>query len=83
MLLALNLGLYLYREKFGITEILAVRLSLASAGVWWGLFTLIPLKALRNRPAERSPPANRKHHRIRVQADLPHADRRCESIRKR
>jgi UMF1 family MFS transporter len=37
---------------------LAVRISLASAGVWWAVFTVVPLLRLRNRPrpatAERS-----------------------------
>lgn len=28
---------------------LAVRISLASAGLWWGAFTLIPMLRLRNR----------------------------------
>lgn len=47
--LALNLGLYLQAEKFGITEGQAVRISLASAGIWWALFSLIPLARLRKR----------------------------------
>ena len=53
VLLALNLGLYSFPQKFGIEEGTAVRISLASAGLWWGLFTLVPLWALRNRPAKR------------------------------
>ncbi|MFC7384445.1 MFS transporter [Sphaerisporangium rhizosphaerae] len=46
-LLAINLALYL---GSGIEEGLAVRISLASAGVWWAVFTVIPLLRLRNRP---------------------------------
>ncbi|MGH3494932.1 MAG: MFS transporter [Sciscionella sp.] len=34
----------------GITTSVAVRLSLLAAGVWWGVFTIIPLRGLRNRP---------------------------------
>ena len=58
LLLALNLVLYSFPTKFGIEEGLAVRISLASAGLWWGLFTLIPLKALRNRGAKRVAASN-------------------------
>ena len=50
LLLALNLALYSGAAKFGISEGLAVRISLSSAGAWWALFSLIPLAGLRNRP---------------------------------
>lgn len=50
-LLALNLLLYLNAARLGLSEALAVRISIASAGVWWGLFTIIPLLKLRNRGA--------------------------------
>jgi MFS transporter, UMF1 family len=53
VLLVLNLLLYNFAERLGISETTAVRVSLASAGVWWGLFTLIPLATLRNRGAAR------------------------------
>lgn len=53
LLLALNLALYTFREKIGIEESLAVRASLCSAGLWWGGFTLVTLKALRNRGSRR------------------------------
>ncbi|WP_169946401.1 MFS transporter [Microbispora sp. H11081] len=46
LLLALNLVVYL---SGGVEEGLAVRISLASAGLWWGVFTLIPMLRLRNR----------------------------------
>ena len=60
LLLVLNLALFTYYEKLGITKGMAVRLSLASAGLWWGLFTIIPLRALRNRksPQQRDPGHN-------------------------
>ena len=48
-LLAANLGLFAMHESLGLTAGHAVRISLLSAGVWWALFTLIPLKALRDR----------------------------------
>jgi len=57
LLLALNLLLYTRAESFGITEAMAVRISLASAGAWCALFTIPTLLALRNRgPARPLPP---------------------------
>ena len=49
LLLALNLAVFTFAERLGISTGLAVRLSLASAGVWWGGFALIPLFGLKNR----------------------------------
>ena len=48
LLLAINLFLY---KGSGIDEGLAVRISLASAGLWWAVFTVIPLLRLRDRRA--------------------------------
>lgn len=50
IVLALNLALFSGAEKLGITEALAVRISLFSAGAWWALFTIVPMVRLRNRP---------------------------------
>ncbi|WP_372464038.1 MFS transporter [Streptomyces pinistramenti] len=44
-----NLVLYAGHDTFGVTEGTAVRICLASAGLWWGLFSLIPLRRLRDR----------------------------------
>src|SRR5918911_287476 len=41
--------LFSAHESLGLSEDQAVRISLLSAGAWWALFTLIPLKALRSR----------------------------------
>jgi UMF1 family MFS transporter len=49
LLLALNLVLYLLHDTFGVSQSMAVRISLASAGLWWAGFTLIPLRRLRDR----------------------------------
>jgi UMF1 family MFS transporter len=49
LLLALNLVLYLLHDTFGVSQSMAVRISLASAGLWWGAFTLVPLRRLRDR----------------------------------
>ena len=50
LLLALNLMLMTAYESFGISYGLAIRISLLSAGLWWGLFTIIPVLGLRALP---------------------------------
>jgi UMF1 family MFS transporter len=50
LLLALNLALFAKAKALGLSESMAVRINLASAGVWWAIFSLIPLAAIRNRP---------------------------------
>ncbi|SDN01539.1 MFS transporter [Streptomyces wuyuanensis] len=52
LVLVLNLVLYTGHESFGLTESEAVRICLASAGVWWGAFALVPLRRLRDRRAD-------------------------------
>ena len=54
VLLALNLVLYGNAARLGISESLAVRISLCSAGVWWALFTIPALRGLKNRMAASS-----------------------------
>ncbi|MFJ3657488.1 MFS transporter [Streptomyces nigra] len=49
LMLVVNLALYLGHETFGVSEGMAVRICLASAGLWWGLFALVPLLRLRDR----------------------------------
>jgi UMF1 family MFS transporter len=49
LVLVVNLVLYTGHESFGISESTAVRICLASAGLWWGAFALIPLRRLRDR----------------------------------
>ena len=49
LLLAINLVIFQF-EPFGISGTLAVRISLASAGVWWAVFTIIPLRMLEDGP---------------------------------
>ena len=49
LLLAANLGLVSASDRLGIPTGLAVRLSLLSAGVWWGGFALITFARLRTR----------------------------------
>ncbi|MEU0074735.1 MFS transporter [Streptomyces sp. NPDC006332] len=49
LVLIVNLVLYTSHESFGLSESAAVRVCLASAGLWWGAFTLVPLRRLRDR----------------------------------
>jgi UMF1 family MFS transporter len=51
LLLAINLGVVTLHDSLGISEGMAVRLSLLTAGLWWAGFTIIPFRGLRNRVA--------------------------------
>ncbi|NED20592.1 MFS transporter [Streptomyces sp. SID9913] len=51
LVLVANLVLYTAHDSFGVSEGMAVRICLASAGLWWGAFTLVPLRRLRDRRA--------------------------------
>lgn len=64
LLLALNLALYSNAEAYGITEGMAVRISLASAGAWWAAFTIPALLTLRNRPGPHH--LNRGQHLLTI-----------------
>lgn len=59
IVLALNLALFSNADSLGLSESMAVRISLASAGVWWGLFTIVPLIWLKNHPPGRVDAARR------------------------
>lgn len=58
LLLAIHLGLVLGAGGLGLTTGEAVRISLATAGLWWGAFTVFTVSRLRNRPV-RDPDATR------------------------
>jgi UMF1 family MFS transporter len=47
--LVLNLALFFKAKSLGISEALATRINLMSAGAWWALFTIIPMLRIRNR----------------------------------
>jgi UMF1 family MFS transporter len=49
LLLALNLVLFTQYRSLGLTQGQAVRICLASAGVWWAGFTVVTVSLLRNR----------------------------------
>lgn len=48
LLLAINFLVVTFNEQLGLSTGMAVRLSMASAAVWWAGFTLIPFLKLRN-----------------------------------
>ncbi|MGW7487332.1 MFS transporter [Streptomyces sp. NPDC054786] len=51
LVLVANLVLYGAHDSFGLSTGTAVRICLASAGLWWGAFSVIPLRRLRDRRA--------------------------------
>src|SRR5215213_1784236 len=61
LLLVVNLLLVLNAERFGITTGLAVRLSLLSAGVWWGGYAFITFALLKPRPAKKKLPPGKNY----------------------
>jgi UMF1 family MFS transporter len=64
LLLALNLVFFAMRENLGVSTNDAVRIGLASAGLWWAIFTVIPLLALRNRLPRRDLPSGERYFTI-------------------
>ncbi|GAA3010238.1 MFS transporter [Actinokineospora diospyrosa] len=45
--LAIQLVIYLFRDSIGITAGNAAQIAFVLSGIWWALFTLIPLRRLR------------------------------------
>ncbi|CAL9368762.1 hypothetical protein SUDANB58_00805 [Streptomyces sp. enrichment culture] len=63
LVLVADLVLYTAHDSFGLSESAAVRVCLASAGLWWGAFALVPLRRLRDRPSAApgtAPPGRRQ-----------------------
>jgi UMF1 family MFS transporter len=56
ILLALNLAFFIFHEQLGVPTALAIRINLASAGVWWISFAFITWARLRPRHAHRALP---------------------------
>lgn len=62
LLLALNLGLVIWAQsKGGAAVNLAVRISLLSAGLWWGGFALLAFTRLKERGAPKRLPPGRSY----------------------
>ena len=64
ILLALNLAFYLFSEDIGVPETLAIRINLASAGLWWLGFSFITWRRLRSRKASRALPEGETYIKI-------------------
>lgn len=64
LLLALNLAFYTFRDKLGIPTGLAIRLNLASAGVWWLGFSFFTWARLHPRHARRPLPTGETYTSI-------------------
>ena len=50
LLLAVNFAMVKFHDGLGLSESMAVRLSLLSAAVWWAAFTIIPWRGIKARP---------------------------------
>lgn len=61
LLLALNLVLVLAAPKLGLSTALAVRISLLSAGVWWGAFAIVTFVKLKTRQPANAMPSDRSY----------------------
>jgi UMF1 family MFS transporter len=57
LLLALCLVLFTLHDDLGLTEGQAVRVCMASAGVWWAVFGALSVARLRNRPPRHVDPS--------------------------
>jgi UMF1 family MFS transporter len=64
LLLVFNLVFYQFRDALGVPTELAVRINLASAGLWWLGFSLITWARLRSRRAARPLPEGETYIRI-------------------
>ncbi len=64
ILLALNLAFFIFSEDLGVPTSLAVRINLASAGVWWLGFSFITWARLRTRHAVHELPAGENYASI-------------------
>ncbi len=64
LLLVLNLIFYLMRERLGVPTGLAIRINLASAGVWWLVFSNFTWARLRSRHPRRTLPPGETYFSI-------------------
>lgn len=61
VLLALNLAFFIFSEDIGVPGDLAIRINLASAGLWWLGFSFLTWTRLRQRRAARPLPASESY----------------------
>lgn len=67
ILLALNLAFVSFADQLGLTIGNAIRISLASAGIWWAIFTLIPAFGLKIRGAAKAIPEGKNYLAVSMQ----------------
>ena len=63
ILLLLNLAFYMFSDKLGVPKDLAIRINLASAGVWWLSFAFFTWMRLRPRHAAKQLPKGETYTR--------------------
>jgi MFS transporter, UMF1 family len=61
ILLLLNFLLVKSAPRLGLDQLMAVRISLLSAGLWWGGFAIIAFALLKTRTAEKSLPPGKNY----------------------
>ena len=64
LLLILNLAFYMFSDKLGVPKDLAVRINLASAGIWWLSFSFFTWARLRSRQAVKRLPKGESYARV-------------------
>lgn len=60
LLLAINLLLFTQADNFGLSSGEAIRISLFSSGLWWAIFTVLPMTLIKSK-AHLNPAINFKH----------------------
>ncbi|MEN8173878.1 MAG: MFS transporter [Chloroflexota bacterium] len=66
LLLIFNLAFFMFHEDLGVETGLAIRINLASAGLWWLGFALITWKRLRSRQASRQLPEGENYVKVGI-----------------
>jgi UMF1 family MFS transporter len=61
LLLALNLAMVTFADRFGVSTGMAVRLSFLSAAVWWGGFAIMAFRRLKTRAAVKQLPPGQSY----------------------
>ncbi|HVO93641.1 MAG TPA: MFS transporter, partial [Terriglobales bacterium] len=66
LLLGLNLWLFAKAGDLGLSIAMAVRINLASAGIWWAIFTVFPLVVLKQGQPPKQLPRNEHYLNVGV-----------------
>ena len=60
LLLAINFAMLTFKEQLGLDTVMATRISLLMAGLWWAGFTIIPVRGLAHLTGTVGTPVDRK-----------------------